>query len=74
MFFKQFQKTMEAMGVAAMIPLATYYATPLIAWIFILIDRCEVSFAEHQKNIMKWGLPAFALYVIVFVLTGAMPI
>ena len=54
--------------------LATYYATPLIAWIFILLDRCEVSFGEHQKNIMKWGLPAFALYVIVFVLTGAMPI
>lgn len=64
----------STMGVAAMIPLATYYATPLIAWIFILTDRCEVSFPEHQKNILKWGLPAFVIYCIVFVLTGAMPL
>lgn len=64
----------STMGVAAMIPLATYYATPLIAWIFILVDRCEVPFPEHQKNILKWGIPAFAIYCIVFVITGAMPL
>ncbi len=66
--------SMTAMGVGAMIPLATYYATPLIAWIYILIDRCEVEFADYQKMILKAGLPAFALYCIVFALTGALGI
>lgn len=66
--------SMTAMGVGAMIPLATYYATPLIAWIYILIDRCEVDFGDYQKSILKWGLPAFAIYCVVFVLTGAIPL
>ena len=63
-----------AMGVAAMIPLSTYYATPLIAWIYILVDRTEVDFADYQKSILAVGLPAFVLYILVFVLTGAIPL
>lgn len=63
-----------AMGVGAMIPLATYYATPLIAWIYILVDRTEVEFADYQKAILAVGLPAFVLYVITFILTGAIPL
>lgn len=65
--------SMTAMGVAAMVPLATYYATPLIAWIFILCDRCEVEFADYQKSILKVGIPAFVLYIITFYITGAIP-
>jgi CitMHS family citrate-Mg2+:H+ or citrate-Ca2+:H+ symporter len=63
-----------AMGVGAMIPLATYYATPLIAWIYILVDRTEVEFADYQKAILAVGLPAFVLYILTFVLTGAIPL
>jgi CitMHS family citrate-Mg2+:H+ or citrate-Ca2+:H+ symporter len=63
-----------AMGVGAMIPLATYYATPLIAWIYILVDRTEVDFADYQKAILAVGLPAFVIYILVFILTGAIPI
>lgn len=62
------------MGVAAMIPLATYYATPLVAWIFILCDRTEVEFGDYQKAILLAGLPAFVIYIIVFVLTGQIPL
>lgn len=69
-----FGVTSITMGVAAMIPLATYYATPLIAWIYILIERTEVEFPDYQKGILKIGLPAFVLYIIVFVLTGAIPL
>ena len=68
----QYGISMTAMGVGAMIPLATYYATPLIAWIFLLCDRCEVEFGDYQKSILKFGLPAFVIYVIVFSLTGAL--
>lgn len=70
----QYGISATAMGVGAMIPLATYYATPLIAWMWILVERCEVDFGDHQKAILKWGLPMFAIYVIVFVLTGAIPL
>jgi citrate-Mg2+:H+ or citrate-Ca2+:H+ symporter, CitMHS family len=63
-----------AMGVGAMIPLATYYATPLIAWIYILVDRTEVEFADYQKAILAVGLPAFVIYVLTFIFTGAIPL
>lgn len=66
--------SMTTMGVAAMVPLSTYYATPLIAWIFILCERCEVEFADYQKSILKVGLPAFAIYILTFVITGAIPL
>jgi CitMHS family citrate-Mg2+:H+ or citrate-Ca2+:H+ symporter len=66
--------SMTTMGVAAMVPLSTYYATPLIAWIFILCDRCEVEFADYQKSILKVGIPAFVLYIITFLVTGAISI
>lgn len=66
--------SMEAMGIAAMIPLATYYATPLIAWIWILIDRTECEFADYQKIILKFGIPAFVLYVITFAAIGYIPL
>lgn len=63
-----------AMGVGAMIPLATYYATPLIAWIYILVDRTETDFADYQKAILAVGLPAFVIYILVFIITGAIPV
>ena len=62
------------MGVAAMIPLSTSYATPLIAWLYVLCERCEVEFGDYQKNFLKISAPAFILYVIVFAITGAMPL
>lgn len=66
--------TATAMGVGAMIPLATYYATPLIAWIFILCERCEVEYVDYSKMILAVGLPAFVLYIITFIITGAIPL
>lgn len=69
-----FGVTSLTMGVAAMIPLATYYATPLVAWIYILIERTEVDFVDYQKGILLVGLPAFVLYVLVFILTGSIPL
>jgi citrate-Mg2+:H+ or citrate-Ca2+:H+ symporter, CitMHS family len=69
-----FGVTPIAMGVAAMIPLATYYATPLIAWIYILCERTEVEFADYQKAILLVGLPAFVIYILVFILTGSLPL
>lgn len=63
-----------AMGVAAMIPLATYYATPLIAWIFMLCDRTECEFGDYQVGILKYGLPMVAIYCIVFMITGVIPL
>ena len=45
------------MGVAGMMPLATFYATPLTAWLFILCERCEVEFGDYQKTVFKDFLP-----------------
>ena len=62
------------MGVAGMMPLATFYATPLTAWLFILCERCEVEFGDYQKQFLKISFPAFLIYAVVFALTGSLPL
>ena len=58
------------MGVAGMMPLATFYATPLTAWLFILC----VEFGDYQKQFLKISFPAFLIYAVVFALTGSLPL
>lgn len=64
----------ETMGVAGMIPLVTFYATPLIAWLYLLCDRCDVGFGDYQKMYLKATIPAFGIFLAVSILIGAMPI
>ncbi|WPC44229.1 hypothetical protein [Clostridium sp. JS66] len=41
---------------------------------FLFIGRTEVEFVDYQKEILAVGLPAFVLYVLVFILTGSIPL
>lgn len=61
-------------GVAAMVSLSTFYCSPLIAWIFLLCSRCEIEFADYQKLLIKFALPAFVIYLVVYTLTGGIAV
>ena len=62
------------MGVAAMLGQALHFASPLVAFIYILIDRCEISFGEYAKEFLKWAWPIYFIYLGVAVVTGVMPL
>ncbi|MDR2870100.1 MAG: citrate:proton symporter [Deferribacteraceae bacterium] len=69
-----FGATPIQMGAAAMIGQALHFASPLVAFIYILIDRCEISFGEYAKEFVKWAWPIFFIYLGMAVLTGLLPI
>jgi len=70
----EYGSTAMQMGVAAMLGQALHFASPLVAFIYILIDRCDISFGEYQKEFVKWAWPIFVVYVAMAVVTGAMPL
>ncbi len=70
----EFGITPNEIGMAAFMGQALRYASPTVAWLFLLIDRTEMSFGEYQKEFFKWALPMFAIFVIVAVITGQLPI
>jgi len=70
----QYGGTAMQMGVAAMLGQALHFASPLVAFIYILIDRCDISFGEYQKEFVKWAWPIFIIYVAMAAVTGAMPL
>lgn len=61
-------------GVASLMGQALRFASPLVAFLYVLVDKTEVSFVDYQKEYMKWGLISFALQTLVAILTGAIPI
>ncbi|EHI75444.1 CitMHS family transporter [Streptococcus tangpeifui] len=61
-------------GVASLMGQAIRFASPLVAFLYVLVDRTEVSFVEYQKEYLKWGFASFVLQTSIAVLTGAIPI
>lgn len=61
-------------GVASLMGQAIRFASPLVAFLYVLVDRTEVSFVDYQKEYLKWGFISFALQLTVAILTGAIPI
>ncbi|MCK1187606.1 SLC13 family permease [Streptococcus uberis] len=61
-------------GVASLMGQAVRFASPLVAFLYVLVDRTEVSFVDYQKEYLKWGLISFVLQTAVAILTGAIPL
>ncbi|CAM4220913.1 citrate:proton symporter [Streptococcus penaeicida] len=61
-------------GVASLMGQAVRFASPLVAFLYVLVDRTEVSFVDYQKEYLKWGLISFVLQTAIAILTGAIPL
>ena len=70
----EYGATALQMGVAAMLGQALHFASPLVAFIYILIDRCNISFGEYAKEFLKWAWPIYFIYLGMALATGAMPL
>jgi citrate-Mg2+:H+ or citrate-Ca2+:H+ symporter, CitMHS family len=61
-------------GVASLIGQATRFCSPLVAFLYVLVDKTEVNFADYQKAFFKWALPIFFIHLIMALVTGAIPL
>lgn len=66
--------TPTEIGVASFMGQALRYASPTVAWLFLLMNRTEMSFGEYQKEFFKWSLPMFGIFLVTAIVTGELPI
>lgn len=70
----QYGITPTQIGMAAFMGQALRYASPTVAWLFLLMDRTEMSFGDYTKEFFKWATPMFFLFVITAILIGVLPV
>ncbi|WP_371371076.1 CitMHS family transporter [Sporomusa aerivorans] len=70
----QFGISPNEIGIASFMGQALRYASPTVPWLFLLMDRTEMSFGDYQKEFFKWSIPMFFIFIIVAVLTGQLPL
>lgn len=61
-------------GMASFMGQAIRYASPTVAWLYLLMDRTEMSFGEYQKEFFKYAIPMFVIFMIVAIVTGVLPV
>jgi CitMHS family citrate-Mg2+:H+ or citrate-Ca2+:H+ symporter len=61
-------------GVASFMGQALRYASPTVAWLFLLMNRTEMTFGEYQKEFFKWSIPMFFIFLITAIVTGELPV
>lgn len=66
--------TPTEIGVASFMGQALRYASPTVAWLFLLMNRTEMTLGQYQKEFFKWSLPMFGIFIAVAILTGQLPI
>lgn len=66
----QFGISPKEIGMASFMGQALRYASPTVPWLFLLMDRTEMSFGDYQKEFFKWSIPMFFIFILVAILTG----
>ncbi|WP_159874051.1 MULTISPECIES: CitMHS family transporter [unclassified Raoultella] len=65
--------TPTEIGVASFMGQALRYASPTVAWLFLLMNRTEMTLGQYQKEFFKWSLPMFFIFIFVAIVTGQLP-
>lgn len=66
--------TPHEVGMASFMGQAIRYGSPTVAWLFLLMDRTEMSFADYQKEFFKYSIPMFVIFIVVAIVTGVLPV
>lgn len=59
---------------SALMGQALRYGSPLVAFLYLLIDRTELSFGEYQKNFFKYATPMFGVFILTALAFGMFPL
>ncbi|MGI6653271.1 MAG: CitMHS family transporter [Christensenellales bacterium] len=70
----QYGYTTLELGVASLLGQAFHLLSPLVAFIYLLLEMTEQDLGEWQRKSAKWALGIFIIFIAVAAITGAVPL
>ena len=70
----EFGFTSMELGVASLLGQAFHLLSPLVAFIYLLLQLTEQDMGKWQKESGKWALGIFIIFIAVSAITGAVPL
>ena len=70
----QYGYTTLELGVASLLGQAFHLLSPLVAFIYLLLEMTEQDLGEWQRKAAKWALGIFIIFVAVAAITGSVPL
>ncbi len=70
----QYGYTTLELGVASLLGQAFHLLSPLVAFIYLLLEMTGQDLGEWQRKSAKWALGIFIIFVAVAAITGAVPL
>ena len=61
-------------GFAALMGQAFHFLSPLVPFIYLLMDKTEITLAQYQGYIFKWCIGIFAIFMMMGFVTGNLPV
>ncbi|MFR4439015.1 MAG: CitMHS family transporter [Hungatella sp.] len=61
-------------GFAALMGQAFHFLSPLVPFIYLLMDQTEINLAQYQGYIFRWCVGIFAIFMVVGLALGYLPI
>ena len=61
-------------GFAALMGQAFHFLSPLVPFIYLLMDQTEITLAQYQGDIFRWCVGIFAIFMVVGLALGYLPI
>lgn len=61
-------------GFASLMGQAFHFLSPLVPFIYLLMDKTEITLAQYQGYIFKWCIGIFVSFMVVGFLTGYLAI
>lgn len=61
-------------GFAALMGQAFHFLSPLVPFIYLLMDQTEITLAEYQGYIFRWCIGIFAIFMAVGLALGYLPV
>lgn len=70
----QYGFTALEIGTASLLGQAFHLLSPLVAFIYLLLNLTGLDMGEWQKESAKWGLGIFLIFIAMAAITGAVPL
>lgn len=71
---KQYGFTVMELGVASLLGQAFHLLSPLVAFIYLLLNLTGLDMGEWQKESAKWATGVFVIFIALAAITGSVPL
>ena len=61
-------------GFAALMGQAFHFLSPLVPFIYLLMDQTEITLAQYQGYIFRWGVGIFVIFMAMGLALGYLPV